>query len=388
MAWRIGIDIGGTFTDVVALDEASGAERVLKVSSTPGDPSKAFSEGVAQVLSDLAVDPADVTMIVHGTTVATNAILEGRYAPLGLIVNRGFSHVLECARQTVPGDLGNILWWIKPARIVPLELIREVTARLGADGEEMSPVDETEVRAIAREYKQRGISALAVSLLHSYRSPDHERRIRDVLLEEHPECFVSLSSDVIREYREYERTVSTCLNTGLMPEFSSYVGVLEERMTDNDMDAKLHIMQSSGGVAHAPDLVSRPIAAALSGPAAGVIAACAIGADVGERDLLTLDMGGTSTDIALIEGGAPGLLSEGKIDIYDVKAPMIDMTAVGAGGGSIAWLTEAKGLRVGPQSAGASPGPVCYGRGGTAPTVTDANVVLGRISPYLLGGLA
>ncbi len=378
--------MGGTFTDVVAVDEETGVQKVLKTSSTPDDPSRAFSEGLARIGSDQAIEPGNVSMVVHGTTVATNAILEGRYASLGLIVNTGFRDLLECARQTVPGDLGNILWWVKPARIVPLELIREVTARCDASGAELRPVAEGEVRTIAREYRQRGITAIAVSLLHSYRNPQHECRVRDILLDEYPDCFVSISSDVIREYREYERTVSTCLNTGLMPELSSYVAVLEDRMGEVSVDATLHIMKSSGGVAHAAEFVTRPIAAALSGPAAGIIAACAIGAEVGEHNLLTLDMGGTSTDIALIEGGTPGLLSEGKIDIYDVKTPMIDMTAVGAGGGSVAWLTEAKGLRVGPRSAGASPGPVCYGKGGEEPTVTDANLVLGRISPYLLGG--
>jgi N-methylhydantoinase A len=386
VSWRIGIDVGGTFTDVVALNESTGERRVVKTSSTPADPSEGFGAGLDLMLADLAVEPSEVAMVLHGTTVATNAILEGKYARLGLIVNRGFREMLECARQTVPGDLGNILWWIKPPRIVPLELIREVSARHDAEGNQLRPVDPDEVRLIAQEYRQSGISAIAVSLLHSYRNPEHEQQVRELIANEYPDCFVSVSSDVIREYREYERTVSTCLNTGLMPGLSSYVGVLDDRMRRIGMNASLHIMKSSGGVAHAPELVSRPIGAVLSGPAAGVIAACAIASAAGHEDVLTLDMGGTSTDIALIEGSAPRLLSEGKIDIYDVKAPMVDMTAVGAGGGSIAWLTEAKGLRVGPQSAGASPGPVCYGRGGTAPTVTDANVVLGRISPYLLGG--
>lgn len=386
MTWRVGIDVGGTFTDVVALNEATGERRVVKTSSTPEDPSAGFSAGLDRMLAELESEPSDVKMVLHGTTVATNAILEGKYARMGLIVTRGFREMLECARQTVPGDLGNILWWIKPPRIVPLELIREVGARHDADGEELRPVDADEVRLIAQEYRQRGIAAIAVSLLHSYRNPEHERRVRDLIGLEHPDCFVSVSSDVIREYREYERTVSTCLNTGLMPGLSSYVGVLDERMREIGMDASLHIMKSSGGVAHASELVRRPIGAVLSGPAAGVIAACAIALESGHANMLTLDMGGTSTDIALIEGGVPRLLSEGKIDIYDVKAPMVDMTAVGAGGGSVAWLTEARGLRVGPRSAGASPGPACYGRGGTEPTVTDANLVLGRISPYLLGG--
>jgi N-methylhydantoinase A len=386
MSWRIAIDVGGTFTDVVALNEESGDEAVVKTPSTPGDPSQAFIAGVDEMLTRLSLEAADVEMLFHGTTVATNAILEAKYSRMGLIVNRGFREMLECARQTVPGDFGDITWWIKPPRVVPLELVREIEGRLDFHGEELRPLDEDEIRRCAAEFRELGVDALAVSLLHSYRSPAHEERVREVIKEEHPECFVSISSDVIREYREYERTLSTCLNTGLMPLLSSYIGRLEDRMSGTGMAASLQIMKSSGGVANASELIQRPIAAVLSGPAAGVVGCCAVAAAAGFDRVLTFDMGGTSTDIALIDGGVPRLLTEGKIDIYDIKVPMIDMTAVGAGGGSIAWLGGGKSLRVGPQSAGADPGPVCYGAGGEEPTVTDANVVLGRISPYLLGG--
>src|SRR5690242_3390700 len=386
VSWRIAVDTGGTFTDVVALDGATGAELVFKTPSTPDDPSRAFEAAIRGVLEQMNGDRPGVEMVLHGSTVATNAILEAKYSRMGLIVTRGYGHMLEVARQNVPGVFGAITYWIKPPRVVPLELVREVGGRIDHQGAVVEPVDEPGVRRVAAEYRQMGIEAIAVSLMHSYRDPAHERRVRELILEEHPECFVSLSSDVIREYREYERTLSTCLNTGLMPLLSRYVGRLQDRSGDLGVDAPLRIMKSSGGVARASELIERPIAAALSGPAAGVIAAAALAAEDGYEDVLTLDMGGTSADIALIENGTPRLLNEGKVDIYDIKAPMVDLTTVGAGGGSIAWLGASGALRVGPESAGSSPGPACYGKGGEAPTVTDANLVLGRISPYLLGG--
>jgi N-methylhydantoinase A len=386
MTWRIAVDTGGTFTDVVALNEATGEERVFKTSSTPEDPSQALEAGVRGVLEQLDGASGEVAMVLHGSTVATNAILEAKYSRMGLVVTRGYRDMLEVARQNVPGEFGAITYWIKPPRVVPLELVREVGGRLDHRGKELAPLDEESVREVAREYKELGIEAVAVSLMHSYRDPSHERRVSELIREEHPDCFVSISSDVIREYREYERTLSTCLNTGLMPLLSRYVGRLQDRLDELGVHAPLRIMKSSGGVARAQELIERPIAAALSGPAAGVIAAAAVAASDGYGDVLTLDMGGTSADIALIEGGAPRLLSEGKVDIYDIKSPMVDLTTVGAGGGSIAWLGASGALRVGPQSAGSAPGPACYGKGGEEPTVTDANLVLGRISPYLLGG--
>src|SRR4051794_6182600 len=386
VAWRIAVDTGGTFTDVVALDGATGAELVFKTPSTPDDPSLAFETAIRGVLEQMDRDGAEVEMVLHGSTVATNAILEAKYSRMGLIVTRGYQHMLEVARQNVPGVFGAITYWIKPPRVVPLELVREVGGRIDHQGTEIEAVDEPAVRLVAAEYRQMGIEAIAVSLMHSYRDPAHERRVRELILDEHPDCFVSLSSDVIREYREYERTLSTCLNTGLMPLLSRYVGRLQDRSGDLGVEAPLRIMKSSGGVARASELIERPIAAALSGPAAGVIAAAALAAEDGYRDVLTLDMGGTSADIALVENGTPRLLSEGKVDIYDIKSPMVDLTTVGAGGGSIAWLGASGALRVGPESAGSPPGPACYDKGGEAPTVTDATLVLGRISPYLLGG--
>jgi N-methylhydantoinase A len=386
MAWRIGVDTGGTFTDIVAVNEATGQRHVRKTSSTPADPSEAFTNGINELLSDIGVASNEVSFISHGTTVATNAILESNYARLGLIVTRGYRELLEVGRQTVPGDFGDITWWIKPPRVVPLELVREAGGRLDFRGNEHTPLDEEGIRAIAKGFRAMGISAVAVSFIHSYRNPAHERRARELILEEYPECFVSISSDVIREYREYERTLSTCLNTGLMPLVTTYIENLDKRLEQSGIDAQLFVMKSSGGIIRAKEIAPQPIAAVLSGPAAGIVTASYYGKAAGHPNLITIDIGGTSTDICLIDNGEPNMLTEGRIDIYNIKTPMIDMHTVGAGGGSIAWLAAGRSLRVGPQSAGAQPGPVCYARGGSEPALTDAHIVLGRVSPYLLGG--
>ncbi len=386
MAWRIGVDTGGTFTDVVAVNESTGQRFVWKTSSTPDDPSRAFSNGIGELLKEVGVDGGEVSFISHGTTVATNAILESKYARLGLLVTRGYREMLEVGRQTVPGDFGDITWWIKPPRVVPLEWVREVGGRFDFRGHEHTPLDEDGVRAAAREFRAMGIDAVAVSFIHSYRNPAHERRARELIQAEHPDCFVSISSDVIREYREYERTLSTCLNTGLMPLVTTYIDSLSQRLDGVGVDARLFVMKSSGGIIRAADIAPQPIAAVLSGPAAGIVTASYYGKAAGHPDLITIDIGGTSTDICLIDQGVPNMLTEGRIDVYNIKTPMIDMHTVGAGGGSIAWLAAGRSLRVGPRSAGAEPGPVCYGRGGTEPTLTDAHIALGRVSPYLLGG--
>ena len=386
MRWRLAVDIGGTFTDVIALDESSGALRLAKVRSTPDDPAVGFVNGIDHLTRRGDIVAADVAGVFHGTTVATNAILERKYSELGLIITKGYREALECARQTVPGEFGDITWWIKPPRVVPLERIREIDERVDVRGQSVRPVDADEVRAAAEDFKARGIRAVAVSLLHSYRNPAHEQEVRDVLREVYPECFISISSDILREYREYERTNTTCLNTALMPLLSAYHDRIARHLHEQDIRAPFYIMRSSGGLARSQEISRLPIAAALSGPAAGVIAAVHFGALAGDRDVITFDMGGTSADICLVEDGKPRMLTEGKVDIYDIKTPMIDLHTVGAGGGSVAWLAGGRSLKVGPDSAGAHPGPACYDRGGDRPTVTDANLVLGRIMPALAGG--
>ena len=386
MSWRLAVDIGGTFTDIVALEETSGTLHLAKVPSTPEDPANGFINGIDHITAQADIPPADIAAVFHGTTVATNAILERKYSQLGLIITKGYREALEVARQTVPGEFGDITWWIKPERVVPLELVREVNARLNVDGKLVDAVDPAEVRAIAEEFKAMGISAVAVSLLHSYRNPVQEQEIRSIIEEAYPECFISISSDILREYREYERTNTTCLNTALMPLLSNYHGKLQQHLHDQNIDVPFYIMRSSGGLAQAEEISRLPIAAALSGPAAGVIAASHFGKLSGYPEVICFDVGGTSADICLVEGGEPRMLTEGRVDIYDVKTPMIDIHTVGAGGGSIAWLAGGVSLKVGPDSAGAKPGPVCYDRGGDKPTVTDANLVLGRITSSLAGG--
>lgn len=386
MGWRLAVDIGGTFTDVVALEEDTGALHLAKVPSTPDDPANGFIDGIDHIRAKASIPPDAIGAVFHGTTVATNAILEHKYAELGLIITRGYREALECARQTVPGEFGDITWWIKPERVVPLELVREVSARMDVAGKVVEPVDADEVRALAGEFRDMGVRAVAVSLLHSYRNPEQEAEVRRIVHEVYPECFISISSDILREYREYERTNTTCLNTALMPLLSSYHEKLEAHLRGQAIEAPFYIMRSSGGLAQAEEISRLPIAAALSGPAAGVIAATHVGKLSGFPDVICFDVGGTSADICLVEDGEPRMLTEGRVDIYDVKTPMIDIHTVGAGGGSIAWLAGGRSLKVGPDSAGSSPGPVCYGRGGEQPTVTDANLVLGRLTTGLAGG--
>ena len=386
MTWRLAVDIGGTFTDVVALEETSGALHLAKVHSTPDDPASGFLTGIEQIMQQGSIAASDVGAVFHGTTVATNAILERKYSELGLIITQGYREALECARQTVPGEFGDITWWIKPPRVVPLERIHEVSARMDVQGHTVRPVDNDQVAAIAQGFKAEGIQAVAVSLLHSYRNPEHEEEVRRIIQDVYPECFISISSDILREYREYERTNTTCLNTALMPLLSAYHSRIEQHLRERKISAPFYIMRSNGGLAQAQEISRLPIAAALSGPAAGVIAATHFGTQSGDQDIITFDMGGTSADICLVENGKPRMLTEGKVDIYDIKTPMIDLHTVGAGGGSIAWLAGGRSLKVGPHSAGANPGPACYDRGGTQPTVTDANLVLGRITPSIAGG--
>ena len=386
MTWRLAVDIGGTFTDVVALEETSGTLNLAKVRSTPDDPAQGFVNGLEHITQHGEIAAHEVNAVFHGTTVATNAILERKYSELGLIITAGYREALECARQTVPGEFGDITWWIKPPRVVPLERIREINARMDVRGMVMQELDRDEVAAIAQDFKARGLQAVAVSLLHSYRNPAHEEEVRRIIHEVYPDCLISISSDILREYREYERTNTTCLNTALMPLLSAYHTRIEQHLREQDISAPFYIMRSSGGLAQAQEVARLPIAAALSGPAAGVIAATHFGTLSGSQDIITFDMGGTSADICLVEGGQPRMLTEGKVDIYDLKTPMIELHTVGAGGGSIAWLAGGRSLKVGPDSAGANPGPACYDRGGTQPTVTDANLVLGRITPTIAGG--
>ncbi|WP_030505363.1 hydantoinase/oxoprolinase family protein [Microbispora rosea] len=383
---RIGVDTGGTFTDVVLVDEESGQIVTTKTPSTPANPADGFMAGVHKVIEAHAGSRAldAVSALVHGTTVATNQLLEDRpdgTSHLGFITTEGFEFVLEIARQSVPDGYGNSYFWVKPPRIVPVHRVRTVGGRLDHLGREVRPFDEERAADAARWFRERGVTAIGVCFLHSYANPEHERRMREVLEREHPEAVVSLSSDVLREYREYERSVTTLVDAAVKPIMRRYIDNLSERL-----GRPFSVMKSNGGVLSAAEVVHQPITTVLSGPAAGALGAALIAGTAGHPSVITLDGGGTSTDVAVVVDGEPSLTTEGSIGRYPCKIPMIDIVTVGAGGGSIAWTSPEGTLKVGPKSAGADPGPICYGRGGTEVTVTDAHVFLGRVPPHLLGG--
>jgi len=386
--YRVGIDTGGTFTDVVAVDVASGRLTATKTASTPDDPSRALGAGLDKVLTLVGAGRSEVEALIHGTTVATNALLEERFSGLALITTAGFRHILEIARQSVPSGYGNSYFWVKPERIVPLERVHEVDERMNHRGEILRRLDDDCVRRVARLLAEQDVEAVAISLIHAYANPEHERRVRGLLLAENPHLTVSISSDVLPEYREYERTMTTCIDAYVKPVMQKYIGRASDTFKTSNDDGSMPflIMQSNGGVLPAPEVAGRPITTLLSGPAAGALGAAYLAGLSGHGRVLTVDAGGTSTDICLVDGGEPHVTTEGRVGRFPVKVPMVDVTTIGTGGGSIAWIDPSGALRVGPKSAGADPGPMCYGRGGNAATLTDANVMLGRLPAYLLGG--
>lgn len=384
---RIGIDTGGTFTDVVAFDEESGELVTTKTPSTPSNPADGFLAGIDKVLAMLGATAADIDAVSHGTTVATNQLLEGKVDRLGFIATEGYEAMLEIARQSVPDGYGNSYFWVKPDRIVPRHLVKGVGGRLDFTGAEVRPFDEDGARAVARWFRAQGVTTLGVCFLHAYANPEHEERMRAVLAEEHPDAIVSLSSQVLREYREYERAMTTLVDAAVKPRLSAYVGNIKTRLEALDGRAvPFYVMKSNGGVLSADEVVHQPITTVLSGPAAGALGAALIANVAGFDRVLTSDGGGTSTDVSVVIDGQPTLTTEGSVGAFPSKIPMIDVVTVGAGGGSIAWLSPEGTLKVGPQSAGADPGPLCYAKGGAEVTITDAHVVLGRIPPHLLGG--
>jgi N-methylhydantoinase A len=384
---RIGIDTGGTFTDVVAFDEDSGELVTTKTPSTPSNPADGFLAGIDKVLGLLGATGADIDAVSHGTTVATNQLLEGKVDRLGFITNTGYEAMLEIARQSVPDGYGNSYFWVKPERIVPRDRVKGVEGRLDVNGDEVRPFDEDGARKVARWFKAQSITTLGVCFLHAYANPVHEEQMRAILTEEHPDAVVSLSSQVLREYREYERAMTTLVDAAVKPRLSAYVTNIKTRLEAlDDRVIPFYVMKSNGGVLSADEVVHQPITTVLSGPAAGALGAALIAKVAGFDKVLTSDGGGTSTDVSVVIDGEPTLTTEGSVGAFPSKIPMIDVVTVGAGGGSIAWLSPEGTLKVGPQSAGADPGPLCYGKGGTEVTITDAHVFLGRIPPHLLGG--
>ena len=391
---RVGIDIGGTFTDVVAVDEETGELATTKTPSTPADPAIGFMTGIEKVLATLELGGDAVTAVSHGTTVATNKLLEGKVENLGFITTEGYEHVLEIARQSVPDGYGNSYFWVKPPRIVPADRVKTVGGRLAVDGSEIRPFDEESARRAARFFRARGIGTIGVCFLHAYADPTHERAMRTVIEDEHPDAVVSISSDVLREYREYERSVTTLVDAAVKPNIRRYVANIARHLEDmvstssttGERTIPFYVMKSNGGVLSAEEVVHQPITTVLSGPAAGALGAAVVASAAGFDRVVTCDGGGTSTDVTVVIDGHPALTTEGTVGAYPSKIPMIDVVTVGAGGGSIAWISPEGTLKVGPQSAGADPGPMCYGQGGDQPTITDAHVLLGRIPPHLLGG--
>ncbi|MEO6879662.1 MAG: hydantoinase/oxoprolinase family protein [Mycobacteriaceae bacterium] len=386
---RIGIDTGGTFTDVVAFDQNTGELTTTKTPSTPDDPAEGFIAGVHKVLGLLGEGGDALAAVSHGTTVATNQLLEGKVDELGFITTEGYEFVLEIARQSVPDGYGNSYFWVKPDRIVPAHLVKTIGGRLDHTGAELRPFDTERAVEVARWFRERGITTLGVCFLHSYANPSHEQQMRDVLAREHPKAVVSISSQVLREYREYERSMTTLVDAAVKPKVSAYVRSIAQRLNDfagSDTPVPFYVMKSNGGVLSADEVVHQPITTVLSGPAAGALGAALIARNAGFDKVLTCDGGGTSTDVSVVLEGEPTLTTEGSVGVYPSKIPMIDVVTVGAGGGSIARVSPEGALKVGPASAGADPGPLCYGKGGREVTVTDAHLLLGRIPPHLLGG--
>jgi N-methylhydantoinase A len=395
---RLGVDIGGTFTDAILIDESTGDVRIAKVPSTPDDPSRGFLNAVTRILKEAEVAPRDLSYVVHATTVATNSIIEHKLAPTGFLATDGFRDILEIQRQ-IRAALYDV-HFKKPVPLVPRNVCFGVPERLDARGEVVKPLDEDAVRRIARQLRETDVESVAVCLLHSYINPSHEKRVGEILRETFPEDAISLSSEVAPDFREYFRASTTVINAGIRPIVGRYLERIESRLREMGVTASMLLMQSSGGVYTFETGSEKPVYMVESGPAAGVIAASYLGSQLGRTDLLSFDMGGTTAKTGLIQDGVPHITKEyevgaaatasdhgGKGGGYPLRTPVIDLVEIGAGGGSIAWVDSGDILRVGPQSAGADPGPVSYGTGGAEPTITDANLILGRIdAEYFLGG--
>ena len=390
MTARLAADIGGTFTDLVLLD-SGGVVHVAKTLSTPGDFKEGVLVGVERVLSDAgaetegAIALADVDYFVHGATVVLNALLERKLPKAALVTTRGFRDVLEIMRTNNPRMYD--LKWVKPKPIIPRHLRFEVAERVRHTGEVLRPLDEAGVREAARRIAALDIRSVALCFLHAYANPDHERRAREIILEEHPAAHVTISSDVASELREFERTSTVAINASTIPIITSYLDGLAQALAERGLERELFVMQSNGGVITSRTARSLPVRTVMSGPAGGVVGAQFIANRMGLRNVATIDIGGTSSDMGVISEGLARTVDQSAVEGWPIMAPTIEILAIGAGGGSIAWVDAGGALRVGPQSAGARPGPACYGQGGTEPTVSDACVTLNRLNPdYFLAG--
>jgi N-methylhydantoinase A len=386
MTSRLGIDVGGTFTDFLLLNERSGEMRLLKTLSTPEDQSVGILSGIAQLIEETGVPTSEIRHLLHGTTVSTNIVLEAKGAKVGLLVTENFEQVLHLARSQTPGPLAGWIIMQKPDPLADLEVTRGISERLNARGEVVKPLNEETARQSVRELIDIGVESLTISLLHSYANPQHERRLKAIVEEVDATTPVSLSSEILPEFREYERTLVTVMNAYVRPSMRRYLGGLTDKLGRLEFEPRVNIVRSDGGLMSLQRASESPVHTMLSGPAGGVSGAAYVATLAGFPDALGFDMGGTSTDVSLIQGGKPKISRQTTLGQYPIKVPSVEVHSVGAGGGSIASVPMTGALRVGPQSAGAVPGPACYGRGGDRPTVTDANVVLGRLPPRLLGG--
>ncbi|MGN1422886.1 MAG: hydantoinase/oxoprolinase family protein [Oscillospiraceae bacterium] len=385
MKLRLAVDTGGTFTDIVLMDEETGTVWTDKVPSTPDNPARACVTGTRRILEKAGASPEELTLYLHGTTVATNALLEYKGSPTALITTKGFSDIPDIARQTRPKLYD--FRARKPKPLIDRDMRYELDERVLYDGSVLKTPDMADIEKIVLDIKKRGIESVAVCLLHSYANPVNENLIEDAFNRLYPECFVTYSAKVLPEYREYERMSTVSVNAYVMPNVGRYVVKLQDALKESGVNSELYVMQSNGGVISAQMAMEQSARTITSGPAGGVQAGLRVSRMTGIKNLITLDMGGTSTDVSLIENGNAQYTTETEIEGHPIKLPMINITTLGAGGGSIAWIDNGGALRVGPESAGAVPGPACYMRGGTRPTVTDANIVLGKLNPErILGG--
>jgi N-methylhydantoinase A len=390
MTYRLGVDVGGTFTDFLLMNEATGETHTAKVPSTPEDSSIGVLNGVARICEESGVPPADIKLVMHGTTVATNAVLTGKGATVGLVTTAGYEDTLQVARSFCPGGLGGWVSYVKKPLLAPLELTIGASERVAADGSVVTPLDADALRRDLTTLRERGgIQALTICLINAHVNGAHEQQAREIAREVFGDTPISISSDVVPEMQEYERTETTVVNSYVRPEVAQYVENLQQALADRlGSDTQLSILRSDGGLASARAAAESPVNLLMSGPAGGVSGAVYFCSRAGFDNILTFDMGGTSTDVALIQNSKARVRRETVVGDVRVRAPSVDVRTVGAGGGSIAFVPElTRALRVGPESAGAVPGPACYMKGGEAPTVCDANVVLGYLpSDVQLGG--
>jgi len=388
MTHNLGVDVGGTFTDVIVFDESTHDLTIEKVLSTPENPSEGVLDGIEAATEKADTGIPSLDLLFHGTTVVTNMLLEETGSRVGLITSEGHEDILHLARAWTPGPLYGWMDMEKPDPLADLVDTRGVAGSIDApNGAVTEPLDEDAVREAVRELADAGVESLTVALLNAYLNPEHENRVREIVEAEAPELPVSISSEIVPEYGEYERTLTTVINDYARPQVIEYLDDLDDSLAAAGSDARMNVVRSDGGLMSSAAAKRRPVELALSGPSGGVVGAATIADKKGVPDVLTLDMGGTSTDVSLVEGGTPETSRQTKVGYREFKSRSVDINTVGAGGGSIARVQLNGSLQVGPESSGADPGPACYGRGGEEPTVTDANVVLGRIPPSVqLGG--